>query len=200
MAEKHSKYSLIGRINFEDLYNAFLGLEQRQQTILVLGSIVLLIIFIVMPVTCASSKLGKLQGDYDKSLKEAGDLVGKIGAYQEAKASLDGLKKQYNSNKAASLTTVMEAIANENGIGPNVDKLKPINLESTDYYDELGVDASLTKVSLDQVLSYLYKIENNQDVPLRVKKLQIKPSYQNRSMLNVTLQVSTIKMKGDSVE
>ena len=64
MTEKRSKYSLLERINFEDLYNAFLGLEQRQQTLIVIGGVVLALLLVFVPISCATSKLGKLQKDY----------------------------------------------------------------------------------------------------------------------------------------
>ena len=95
---------------------------------------------------------------------------------------------------------LLESIANEVGIGANIEKLRPVNLESNDYYDEVGVDAIVSKVSLNQAIDYLSRLENHPRAPLKIKKLQIKPRYENRSLLNLTFQVSTIQAKGEAVE
>lgn len=196
MAEKHSKYSLIGRLNFEDLYNAFLGLEQRQQMMWVIGMLFLLVVILVLPISCASKRLGRLEDDYSKSRKEVDNLIGKIRDYQSSKALLEKVKNMYKAGEGESLTTLIENLANEDGIGQNIEKLKPVNLESTDLYEELGVDANISKVTLEQIVNFLYRLENNARLPLVIKKLTIKPNYQNRQMLNVNLlQVATIKLK-----
>lgn len=192
-----SKYTLRGRFNFEDLYNAFLGLEQREQTIAVIVSGLVLILLLVLPISCASSKLGNLQQEYSKSRKGVEDLAAKLRDYQSSKSTLDGLRKKWHASGGKSLTTVLESLANDEGIGQNIDKLRPVNLDTTDYYEEQGVDAILSKVSLDQILSYLYKIENDSRLPMRIKKIQMKPTYQNRSLFSVTFEVSTLKLKGE---
>ena len=86
MSEKQSKYSLFARLNFEDLYNAFLGLEQRQQTLAVIGGIVLCLLIIILPISCASSKLGGLDKQYTKSRKSMNTFMGKIHRYQSSQA------------------------------------------------------------------------------------------------------------------
>ncbi len=197
MSAIKSKYSLRGRFNFEDLYNAFLGLEQREQTILVIVSVVVFILLLVLPISCTSSKLGALRQEYSKTRKGTESLASKLRDYQSSKMTLEALKKKLNSSGGDSLTTILESLANDEGIGQNIDKLHPVNLETTDFYDELGVDAILSKVSLDQIVSYLYKIENDSRLPMRIKKLQMKPSYQNRQLLSVTFEVSTLKLKGE---
>lgn len=200
MSEKRSKYSLLGRINFEDLYNAFLGFEQRQQMLIVAVCFVVLILILVLPISCASSRLNRLEEDYKKTRGGMEDLSTKIRDYQVSQARLEGVKKKLAATENESLTTVLETIANEEGIGQNVEKLKPINLETNDYYDEIGVDASLSKVTLEQTVNYLYKLENHPNLSMKIKKLQIKPRYDNRQLLNVTLQVAAIKLKGETSE
>ncbi|MBI2340840.1 MAG: hypothetical protein HYU99_10845 [Deltaproteobacteria bacterium] len=195
MAEKRSKYGLLEKLNFDDLYNAFLGLEQRQQTFIVIGGIVLIILAIIVPISCASSRLGRLREDYEKSRAGMASFMARVADYQAAEKSVEEIQKRLSAGEGQSLTTVLEGLANEEGIGGNIDKLKPVNLGTSDYFDEVGVDGSINKVNLDQIVNYLYRIENHPHIPMKVKKLQIKPKYGGRSQLNVTFQVSTIQLK-----
>ncbi len=200
MAEKRSKYGLLGRLNFEDLYNGFLGLETRQQTMIVAAVVVVLILILVLPISCASSRLAGLEGDYQEGKKKMGELVDRFRVYQSAKAKLEKIKAQFDKAKGESLTTVLETLANEEGIGENLEKLRPINLETTDIYDETGVDATVGKISLEQAVHFIQRVETETRLPMRIKKVQMKPGYQNRDLITLTLQISTIKLKGESVE
>ncbi|MBI4412493.1 MAG: type II secretion system protein M [Deltaproteobacteria bacterium] len=195
---ERSKYSLLGRINFEDLYNAFLGLEQRQQTFIVIGGVVLAILLIILPISCATSRLGKLGEDYEKSREGMSSFMSKIHDYQASKKQLAEVQKQLSAGGGQSLTTVLEALANEEGIGGNIEKLKPVNMGTSDYFDETGVDATISKVTLDQIVGYLSRIETHPDIPMKVKKMQIKPRYGGRSQLTLTFQVSTMQIKKEA--
>lgn len=190
-----SKYSLMGRINFEDLYNAFLALEQRNQIFWVSGGVVLLIFLLVFPITCATSKLGQMEKDFEKENKTTVKLLEKVQNYQNSKKQVEELKSELASNSGGSLTTLIESIAKELEIAENINRLKPITLGSTDYYEEEGVDGVLTRVELQPLLQFLHKIETSEATPLRIKKLTIKPEYRNRMELTATFQVSTLKIK-----
>lgn len=196
-----SKYSLWGRINWEDLYNAFLGLEERKQLLIVAGGILVLILLLVLPITCASSKLGDLEEEFNMGREGGESFTGKIATYQQDKAMLTEMKKRVEkATKGGSISTLIETYANEVGIKENIERLKPINLSTTDYYDEEGVDAVISKVNLDQITQFLLKLEGTQDLPLKISKFQIKPRYANRSELTATFQITTIKLKAEEGE
>jgi len=199
MAEKRSKYGLLN-LNFEDIYNSFMGLEERAQTLAAVGLVLLLLTLIIMPISCASSKLGQMQDDFDKGRKSIDDLVKKVSDYELSKNKLAVLKKKFSKGAGESMSTVIESIANEAGIGSNVDKLRPITLDSTEFYDEVGVDASISKVTLEQAVGFITSVESETKIPMRIKKLEIKPSYQNRQQLTVLMQISTVKPKGEESE
>lgn len=195
-----SKYSLLNRINFEDLYNAFLNLEQRQQVFSLLGAFVFLIVSAVLPITCASSKLSQLEGDYEKSEKTNKELMNKMAAYQTANAKLESLRQKLKTGGGGSLNAAIESIANDLGIKDNVDRLRPIVLGTTDFFEEEAVDGAINRLTLDQVVNFLVKVKQYEAMPLKVKKLEIKPKYNKRSELSVSFQISTLRLKGDGGE
>ncbi|HBF13921.1 MAG TPA: hypothetical protein DDW49_11145 [Deltaproteobacteria bacterium] len=193
MATSTSKYGILGRLNPEDLYNAFLGLEQRQQVFMAIGLFILLVCLIVLPISCASSKLSELEQTVKKGDQGQKEIIDKIAKYQGMKAGFETLKKSFA--KGGSLTTAVESIANQVGIGSNIEQLKPITLASSDYYDEEGVDIVMNAVSLSQLVDFLNKLEHYQSIPIKITKFQIKPRYRRRQELTATLQASTIKLK-----
>ena len=49
-------------------------------------------------------------------------------------------------------------------------------------------------VTLEQLVRYLYQIENSPQL-LKIKKLEIKPRFNNRQILTVTFRVSAFTLK-----
>ena len=195
-----AKYSFLGRINFEDLYNAFLNLDQRRQILAVGVGVLVILMVVFLPITCATSKLSGLENDFEKGKKISDSLMGKIASYQQAKGELDSLKEKFAGSAGGSLTTAVESLANETGIGDKIERLKPTQLGSTDFFDEEGVDAVVSKVTLEQTTDFLSKVENYAQLPMRIKKLQIKPRYGSRDEMTVTLTISTLRVKGGEGE
>lgn len=196
MATSRSKYSLLGRFNFEDLYNAFLAMEQRQQVLLGIGALGVLVISLVLPISCAGSKLRGMEKDYDKERQARLSLMERVHRYQDLKSRLKMAQEKLGKAGTGSLTTVIESLANEVEIGQNIERLKPITLSSTDYFEEEGVDGVISKINLDQATHFLQRVDQYVTQPLTLKKMQIKPRYGKRDELTLTFQVSAMKLKG----
>ena len=196
-----SKYSILGRVNWEDLYNAFLALDEKKQVVFLGGAILVVLLMLILPVTCASSKLSGLNEEYQADQKGNETFEARIAEYQTQKSQLADFKRQMDkATQGGSISAVIESMANEAGVKDNIDRLKPLTLAATDFYDEEGVDAIISKVSLDQIVDFLYRLENYRDFPLKIKKLQIKPRYGNRDQFTATFQATTVKLKGDENE
>lgn len=195
-----TKYGLISRLKLDELYNNFMGLEERQQWMAIGGACVLLIGLIFLPITCASSKLSKLEADYQKGSKNREVFGQKIAEYQTLQAELAQIKKSISGKQTGSLNSLIESIANEIGIASNIDRLKPMNLGSTDYYEEDGVDAAISNITLDQLSQFLRKIDENKTTSLHIKKLEVKTRYNKRDQLSVSMQIGTYRLKGDEGE
>ncbi len=201
MSQTPSKYGFFQRFNIEDLYNAFSGLEERQQILTVIAAIIAVLLLLVMPVSCASSKLSSMEKSYDKGNEDRAGFKAKIMEYQSLQGELEAMKKKLVVVGAkGSMNTVIEGLGNEAGVGSNIEKLKPINLGSTDYFEEDGLEATVSNVNLDQLVGFLYRLENYNEAPLRVKKLTIKAKYNRRDQLTANITISTLKLKTESDE
>lgn len=194
MAQQTSKYGLLGRLNFEDLYSAFLALEQRQQVFALAGAGVLLVILTVLPISCATSRLSGLEDDYQKGKKGRDELMEKISEYQSSRALLSELKqKMQGAQGGGSLQTIVASLAKEAGV--EVERLKPVELGSTDFFDEEGVDVAIENASLEGITQFLVALKGYDKAPLSIKKIQLKTRYGKREELTASLQVSTLKLK-----
>lgn len=187
--------SLLGRIPWEEAYAAFLALEPKRQWLAgaTVAGVLLLLTF--LPISCASSRLGKMESEYLNSQKNLAKLAEKVQEYTNLQAEKAALDADLKKNKGASLATVLEGLASDVGISKNINSLKPRKIASSDEYDEQGLDVQLKGVNLQNSVDYLEKIENSNKLRMKVSKLQIKPKSSKRAELDVTFQVSTLVPK-----
>jgi hypothetical protein len=190
-----SKYSILERINVENLYNTFLGMTPREQTIAVVMAVGVLVLFIIMPVSLASGRLSNMEKMIKVSHSKMDQIMVQIDDFNKIKANLDRIESGLKGGFDRTVSTTLESLAQESGIGDNIQSLKEKPIIPTDLYDELSVDVSLSKITLDQVVGYLYKIEQNKQKVLRVKRLQLKPRYDNKRLFDVSFQVSTYRLQ-----
>lgn len=192
-----SKYAILERFNVETLYNTFLGLQPREQIIaLVVAGIVLLLV-VIMPVSLAGGKIASLEKTLSTGREQINDVVREIGDFNREKARLTSVEAQLKSGFDTSISTTLENLATQSGVKENVDSLKERPLVPSDIFDEASIDVRVTRITLSQLIDFLYKIESEKAKVLRVKQMQIKPRYDNRKLLDVSFQVSTFKLSGE---
>lgn len=189
---KTGKYSLKERLNIQELYNTFLGLGAREQILAGVGIGVLLILLIVIPISCASSRLGKLEEQIQNHEKDVSKVVQKIAEYNGIQNRLKNLEGNIRPKSQAQLTTRLETLATQSGIGGNIDSLKENPGTPGENFEELVVAVRMSKLSLSQIVEFLYGIENQKDISLKVNRMQIRPRYDNRGQFDVNFEVSTL--------
>jgi len=192
-----SKYAIFERFNVQTLYNTFLGLQPREQiiAIIVVGFVLLLVV--VMPISLASGKISKLEKTLQTSKEQINDVVREIADYNREKSHLTSVETLLKAGFDTSISTTIENFASQSGIKENVDSLKERPITPSDIFDEASVDVRMSKISLDQLVEFLYKIESERTRILRIKQLQIKPRFDNRKLLDVSFQVATYKLSDE---
>jgi len=192
-----SKYSFLERLNINTIYNAFLGLPPQQQTIAMVATAVVLVILFLLPISLASGKIGKMDRKLKLNNKEMGNIVYEIDEYNNMKARLkkteDSLKKGYDSQ----LSTTLENLAEKVGIQENIQSQKEKPVAPSELYDESIVEVRLSKVTLPQLIDFLYSIESDRKKLLKVKDMRMRTRFDNKQLFDVTFQVSTYKLQGE---
>ncbi|MBI2091822.1 MAG: hypothetical protein HYT75_02340 [Deltaproteobacteria bacterium] len=192
-----SKYAVLERFNIETLYNTFLGLQPREQIIAMIVAGIVLIVVIIMPISLAGSRISALEKAIFTSRDQINDVVREIGDYNREKSQLNAVESQLRSGFDTSISTTIESLASQSGIKESMESLKERPLAPSDIFDEASVDVRIARITLEQLVDFLYKVEGEKGRVLRVKQLQAKPRYDNRKLLDVSFQVSTFKLSGE---
>ena len=182
------------QLRFENVYRAYLNLDSRQQTIALVGAIVAAIVIVSLPFGVAKGKLGSLEKKITKSKQNTRDVVRELDAFQTSKRRLVQAEKLMVGGYDSAISTTLEALAAKHNIKDQIDSLKEKPPIPSELMEEVSVDVRIKKVNLTQLISFLYDIEHDPEKLLRLKKLEIKPRYDNKQELNVTFQVSTYRL------
>lgn len=182
------------RLKLQNLYNVYLGMTPREQTMALIGTVVILILVVVLPVMVASGKITKLEKSIDRGNHQVKEIMREIDQLNEAKSQLSQVQALLAGGFDASISTTLENLASQSGIQDRIDSLKEKPAAPSDLFDESSVDVRLKKVTLPEIVNYLYSIEQNPKKLLRLKRLEIKPRYDNPKEFNVSFQVSTYRL------
>lgn len=185
------KYSWKERLNIEELYNNFIGFAPREQILVGVGVGVGLLLLILIPFACGSSRLSKLESQIQSHEKNVSKVVDKITELQQAQGKMKAVEARIRPKSQVQLTTKLEALATQSGIGQNIDSLKEVPGTPGEDFEELVVAVRLSRLSLSQLIEFLYGIESQSDMSLQVKRLQLKPRYDNRQQFDANFEVST---------
>ncbi len=178
----------------ENIYNAYLGMTSREQTMALVGAVVVLILVIVLPISVASSRISNLQREVDQGSRQLKNIMRSIESYEAENARYDGLLKFLSGGFDSSVSTTLETLAGKEGIKDKIDSLKQRASAPSEIFDESSVDVRLKRTSLEQVINYLYAIENQRDKVLRLKKLSMKTRFDKKQDLDVSFTVSTYRL------
>lgn len=189
------KYSIIERLNINRMYNLFLSLPPQQQTLAMIAVGFVLLIIVLLPISLASSKIGRMEKSLNQSSEEMGSIVYEIEDYDEAKNKLklmeDGLKSGYDT----ALSTTIENLASKQGIQGNIESIKERPIVPSELFDESIVEVRVNKVTLSQLVDFLYSIEYDKTKLLRVKELRMRTRYDDAQLFDVSFQVSTYRLQ-----
>lgn len=189
------KSQSLNRLNLEGLYNTFLGLTPREQTFTLVGFAVAVILLLGLPVSLAVGKLSTLEKAIQQSRENRRQVIREIESYKKMDSQFNAVAKQFEKGFDRTITTTMEKLAQQVGIKDRIESLKERPIAPSDLYDELAVDVRISKVTLDQLADFLYRIEQHEQLILRIKQLQVKPRYGNRNLLDASFQVATYRLQ-----
>ncbi len=193
MALKVGRFSLES-LKVENLYNTYLGMNSREQTMALVGAIVVLVLIIILPVTIASSRISRLDRDVVQGHRQLKDIMRAIESYEQRRAELAQTQQLLSGGFDSSISSTLESLAERNDIKDRIDSLKEKASAPSEIYDESSVDVRLKRVSLPKLIDYLYAIENDPDKLLRLKKLTIKSRFDKKQELDVSFTVSSYRL------
>lgn len=112
------------------------------------------------------------------------------GEYRSLKGSISALERKKTLTKSASIAQAIGDISRSLGVAGKVKSIKGTGARQTpNQMNEETAEIQIEKLSINEVVQLLYKIENAPMI-LAMKTVVIKKSFENPELLDVTMTVS----------
>lgn len=182
------------KINLDDLYNRFLGLEKEQQTLVMVGLGVVVILLLSLPVYVVSSQLGKTEKQYRKVAEKASQFYALVDDYHDIQKDVDVQKKNSESLGIDPLRKILDEVSKNLNIDPKKMNLKTISPVPSSLYTELSKDVTVSSIGFDEMVQLVAQLTQYKGARLHIKKLVAQADQKNRQMMkSVSFTLSMMK-------
>jgi len=167
-----------------------LGAREKLYILAGTGIVILIVLvqFAILPFWQERERVAKAIDAQEKILRE---MNAQLAEYRLLKRDMDTLQKAMASRPPNfSLYSFVERKAREAGVRPNVKAINPSRGMSAGNYEEAMADVSLEKITLRQLVQFLYHADSPQDA-VRVRKLNVRKSMESPEYLAATVQLAT---------
>jgi general secretion pathway protein M len=175
--------------------NFFRNLGTRERVFVMTAGLAVLLALLFMvvidPMLAHSARLDRQIVTAQRELQELQTLQ---RTYQRQKSVLDRINAQLKRQQNFALLSRLEELAGQAGLRSKILYMKPTIGTPSDAYDEEAVEIKMEGVTLEQLIQYLYQVENSPQF-MKIKRLYIKPRLENRQILSATFRVSTFTPK-----
>lgn len=170
-----------------------LGTRERMFVIGAAVAVLLALLFILVvdPLVAHSARVDRQIIAAQRQLQDLHTLQ---QTYQAQKKILDRINAQLQRQKSFALFSRLEDLAGKTGIRDKILYMKPAVSIPSEAYEEESVEIKMEGVTLEQLIRYLHQVENSPQF-LKIKRLYIKPRFDDRQMLTAIFRVSTFTPK-----
>jgi type II secretory pathway component PulM len=150
--------------------------------------LILLFQFAILPFWEERARVAKALDAQEKILEE---MNAHLAEYRVIKRDMDSIQRAMASRPSDfTLYTFVERKAREAGVRPNVKAINPSRGMSAGTYEETMADVSLEKITLRQLVQFLYQADSPRDA-VRIRKLTVRKSLESSEYLTATVQLAT---------
>jgi general secretion pathway protein M len=96
--------------------------------------------------------------------------------------------------KVEGIIPAIDEIFRSTGLAQKVKSVKPTAVRDKKYAVEEEADVEVEKVSMNELVNILYRLENAPMV-LLIKKARLKTSFEDPTLLNITMTIGLVKPK-----
>jgi general secretion pathway protein M len=156
--------------------------------VLVLGLVVQLVAF---PLYDARKRTTRSIAVSEKALQQLGPLWVEYRVLKEGAQAVQQIVARRPGD--FTLFSYLEKKTGEAGVKPNVKYINPSRGSVTGGYEETSVDLKLEKITLKQLVNFLYMVESREDL-IALRKIAVAKVKEDPDYLNATIQVTTIQI------
>jgi general secretion pathway protein M len=175
--------------------NFFRNLGTRERIFILTAGVAVLLALLFMividPMLAHSARLDRQIITAQRELQELQTLQRE---YWRQKNVLDRINAQLKRTQNFALFSRLEELAGQAGIRSKILYMKPTVSTPSEAYDEEAVEIKMEGVTLEQLIQYLYQVENSPQF-MKIKRLHITPRRDNRQILSAIFRVSTFTPK-----
>jgi type II secretory pathway component PulM len=169
----------------------FGGLAPRERTMvggaLLFALATFLWIGVYEPVVEGRAKLVRSIESKKEELAEVRGLAGRVSALQTTFVAFDA-KLRARSGAVSPLSEV-ESLTDAAGIRENVTAMSPTQKTPLDGYTEQVVAVRLKKMSYGRLMAFIKQMGASES-GLRIKRMTVKPEYEDPTLLDVVLSIA----------
>jgi hypothetical protein len=114
--------------------------------------------------------------------------------FLELRDKIGSVEGKKSLTKVEGIVQAIDEVFKSTGQNQKVKSVKPTATRDKKYAMEEEADIEVEKVSMNEMLNILYKIENAPMV-LLIKKARLKTSFEDPSLLNMTMTIGLVKPK-----
>ena len=169
---------------------------QRREQILVVGAgvlvlVVVLFTFVVDPILARTANLDRRLAVATRQLAA---LQALRGDYRRQKQMIDRIDAQLRRQRGNfAIFSHLEQVAGQTGIQDKIQSMNTVASPPNTVYKEDSVEVRMEGVTLAQLIEYLHRVGMSPQV-LRIKRLQVNPTRENRQFLSVRFRVSVFSL------
>ncbi len=122
------------------------------------------------------------------------EILSLVGDYGMLKYTVDTVEGKKSLTKVEGVVQAVDEVFRSMGLNQKVKSVKSTGTMEKKYASEEEAEVLVEKVTMNEMVNILYRIENAPMI-LSVRKTSIKTSFDNPSLLNMTLTIGLIKPK-----
>ena len=172
-----------------------MAVSDRERKLLIFGGggLALFVLFwFIIPAILGGGGNGTTVDDIGKEKSDLEAIRKMIKDFDTTRDDYQKIERAINSQKNVSILAELEALADAANIKANIESMDTKSKPKNEFFKEDAVDIRLIKLTLDQLITFLYSVEYSPKV-LRVKKMHLEVRYDNPDLINADIEISTFK-------
>lgn len=188
------KLGIQDKLNFDDLYNKFLGLARNQQIAVSVGIAIVILVVLLLPVSCVSTKLGEREEEYKDYVKKAAQFYGVLGEYKKLTEDFDVIKTRTAKLGKDPLTAILYKVADAVELKKSDLTAKTEGEIKSELFTEFPKKVEVKNARFDQVIRMLDLLANNEELPVKIKQLDMEANPKDKQfMKKVSFTASVVE-------
>ena len=164
-----------------------MNLRTDRRLLISAAAVIILAVSVLLVTTSLSLKK---EGSALRSQKE--EMLLLRGDFLELSKKISAVEGKKSLIKVEGIIPAIDEIFRSTGLTQKVKSVKPTATRDKKYSIEEEADVEVEKVNMNELVNVLYRLENAPMV-LLIKKTRLKTSFEDPSLLNITMTVGLVK-------